>query len=250
MHIMRFYLGTHRTQWLHKLEDIPLFVSHRILKKYKTLQPATTNWCLDSGGFTELSMYNGWKTTPYKYVKAIRRYIDEIGRMQWASPQDWMCEPFMNEKTGLTVRQHQLKTVTNYLELKYIADDLPIIPVLQGWTLDDYLHCVDMYNAVGINLEEYETVGIGSVCRRQATGEAENIVYRLQPIQLHGFGMKTTAVHRFGHLLKSSDSMAWSFGGRMQPDPTCTKKSCANCLHYALAWRNKVLNPTQPTLFA
>jgi hypothetical protein len=28
---------------------------------------------------------------------------------------DWMCEPFMLAKTGLSVREHQQRTVTNYL---------------------------------------------------------------------------------------------------------------------------------------
>ena len=246
---MKFYLGTHRPKWLRTLKDTPLFVSHRILKNYKTLKPATVDWCLDSGGFTELSLFNEWQTTPKEYITAVRRYKNEIGRLQWASPQDMMCEPFMTEKTGLTVKHHQTKTIENYLELKHLANDLPFIPVLQGWTLDDYLQCVEMYDKAGINLEEYDTVGLGSVCRRQATGEAETIVYRLQPIKLHGFGMKQTALQRFGNLLTSADSMAWSYNGRKRPSPQCDKKTCANCLHYALEWRNKTLNPQEPTIY-
>ena len=28
----------------------------------------------------------------------------------------------------------------------------PVIPVLQGWTLDDYLACVDLYASAGVDL--------------------------------------------------------------------------------------------------
>ena len=136
-----------------EFRDVPMFISHRTLLKYKKLQPSLTEWCLDSGGFSELTLYNEWRTTPGEYIKAIRRYQDEIGKLNWAAPQDWMCEPFMNEKTGKSVEEHQKLTVENYLELKHRADDLPIIPVIQGWSLDDYLRCVDMFMQAGIDLE-------------------------------------------------------------------------------------------------
>ena len=47
-----------------------------------------------------------------------------------------MCEPFMLAKTGLTVAEHQARTVANYLELRSLAPELPFVPVLQGWSLD------------------------------------------------------------------------------------------------------------------
>jgi hypothetical protein len=127
---------------------------------------------------------------------------------------------------------------------------VPVIPVLQGWTVQDYLRCVELYEAAGVDLESESTVGLGSVCRRQATGEAEEIVLRLQKISLHGFGMKTQGVHRYGTLLKSADSLAWSYAGRLRGTCTAKKSRCANCRHWALDWREKVLNPKQPTLFS
>jgi hypothetical protein len=48
-----------------------------------------------------------------------------------------MCEPFMLAKTGLTVAEHQVRAVTNYLELRGLAPDLPFVPLLQGWSRDD-----------------------------------------------------------------------------------------------------------------
>lgn len=92
---------------------------------------------------------------------------DEIGRLEWAAPQDWMCEPFMPAKTGLTVAEHQVRTVENYLELRSLAPERPFVPVPQGWKLDDYVRCVDLYyELTGIDLAAQPLVGIGSVCRR------------------------------------------------------------------------------------
>ena len=245
---MRFYLGTCEPSWLAKV-PVPLFISRRRLQRLKTLPRAITPWALDSGGFTELLMFGEWRTSPHTYVALVRRYYDQIGHLEWAAPQDWMCESDMLNRTGLTVAEHQTRTVDNYLTLRTLAADLPIVPTLQGWTVDDYLRHVDQYAEAGINLERLDRVGLGSVCRRQATGEAENIVQRLQPLKLHGFGMKTDAVHRFGQLLTSSDSMAWSYAGRRRPSPGCTKTTCNNCLHYALEWRERLHTPRTPTLF-
>ena len=91
----------------------------------RRLPRAATGWALDSGGFTELRLHGGWRTSAVEYVSAVRRYRDEIGNLEWAAPQNWMCEPFMSAKTGLTVREHQVRTVSNDLHLRHLAPDLP-----------------------------------------------------------------------------------------------------------------------------
>ena len=50
-----------------------------------------------------------------------------------------MCEPAIVARTGLTVLEHQERTVASYLELRALAPHLPVIPVVQGWHLADYL---------------------------------------------------------------------------------------------------------------
>lgn len=242
---MNFYLGTHMPHWLERT-DVPLFVSHRRLQGRKTLPRALARWALDSGGFTELSMYGEWRTSRADYIAAVTRYADEIGNLDWASPQDWMCEPFIVAKTGLTVTEHQQRTIDNYLSLRDEAPQLPFVPVLQGWQLDDYRRHADAYAKAGIDLQSEPTVGIGSVCRRQAGAQIDNIVWTLatEGLKLHGFGVKTTGLRTYGQLLTSADSMAWSFGGRRVQPPECgstTHQSEANCLTYALSWRRRVL---------
>jgi hypothetical protein len=241
---MVFYLGAHQPQWLWRA-GFPLFVSHRQLARRKHLRPALTRWALDSGGFTELSMHGKWITTADAYAAAVARYAEQVGRLDFAAPQDWMCEPFMIERTGLSVREHQERTVASYLELRSIAPALPFIPVLQGWLLADYLACADLYAAEGIDLAALPLTGLGSVCRRQSTGEIAEIAAALarRGMRLHGFGVKTGGLHLYGHRLASADSMAWSYAARRRPPlPGCTgHKNCANCLAYATRWRARIL---------
>ena len=117
-----FYLGTHQPGWLSSA-PVPLFISDRRLRGYRRLPRAATTWALDSGGFTELATHGSWVhgPTPRQYVARIRRYRDEVGRLAWAAPQDWMCEPWILDKTGLTVGEHVRRTVDNYLQLQDLA---------------------------------------------------------------------------------------------------------------------------------
>lgn len=247
--INTYYTGTHEPSWLAKV-DIPLFVSHRRLTCRRTLPRATCHWALDSGGFSELSLYGTWRTTPAEYHTAVRRYDEEIGELGWAAPQDWMCEPIMLARTGLTVAEHQRRTVDNFVLLQDLWGDRitsPYMPVLQGWDRDDYLRCIDLYEAAGVQLDEYPVVGVGSVCRRQATTEIVTILTAIRQVDpgmpLHGFGVKVKGLQQAAHLLECADSMAWSYDARRSaPLRGCTThRNCASCLPYALAWRGRVL---------
>jgi hypothetical protein len=254
---LTFYLGTHRPTWLWTVTGVPLFPTFGELRKRKTPFPrATTRWALDSGGFTELKKHGRWTISPEEYVAFVRRCRDELGSLDWASPQDWMCEPWIIEGgthngqhyigTGLSVAEHQARTVENYLHLTDLAPDLPFIPVLQGWEMSDYFAHADAYSAAGVDLSTVPIVGIGSVCRRQATGQIADIFDHLRAygLSMHGFGVKTAGLSMYADNLVSADSLAWSYGARQDARAGirhCAKKTCANCLHYALSWRERVL---------
>ena len=61
-------------------------------------------------------------------------------------------------------------------------------------------------------------------------------------LRLHGFGVKLTGLESYGDALVSADSMAWSYSARRtHPLHGCTHKSCANCLRFALRWRDQVV---------
>lgn len=193
-----------------------------------------------------MSLYGRWETPPEVYAAEVDRWAAEVGGLDWAAPQDWMCEPVIREKTGLTVEEHQRRTVASVVQLRQLVKTTPIIPVLQGWTLPDYLRCVDMYAAAGIDLTREPTVGLGTVCRRQSTAEAADIVRAITSlgIRLHGFGFKRSGLAEVGHLLTSSDSLAWSDAARRRPVrmPGCShgktgEGTCANCPRWAMEWR-------------
>jgi hypothetical protein len=241
-----FYLGTHEPSWLTRT-DYPLFLSRRRLARLKTLPRARGRWALDSGGFTELSMFGRWETLPGWYAEEAMRYQREIGGLDFAAVQDWMCEPFMIGKTGLSVAEHQERTILSYLDLKRTAPGVPWAPVLQGWEVDDYLRHAEQYRAAGIDLKACPRVGVGSVCRRQASYQAFELFSALKPLglRLHGFGLKQGFLrHAFAAGLESFDSLAWSFRARRRGSPLdgCTHKTCANCLRFALRWREAIIS--------
>lgn len=241
---MQFYLGTHRPVWLSR-SDVPLFVSRRTLSEYKTPPVALGPWALDSGGFSELSLFGKWVTPAWQYVDEVRRWMDKCGGLQWAAVQDWMCEPFILKKTGKTVYEHQQRTIWSYLHLKSIAPEVPWVPVLQGWEPEDYLSHAEQYDrALPFPLKNFNLVGVGSVCRRQGMKVATEILKSLhgRGISLHGFGFKISGLLEAARYLKSADSMAWSKRARFEdPMPGCDHRKCNNCLRYAISWRDKVL---------
>lgn len=247
-----FFLGTHHPAWLGTAE-VPLFVSRRRLSGVRRLPRARVPWALDSGGFSELSLFGRWRTTPAQYVDEVRRFHGEIGRLEWAAIQDWMVEPDIRRQTGLTVREHQARTIENYARLKELGPEIPWAPVLQGWTAGEYLDHLDAYATAGQNLREAPVVGVGSICRRQNTVRAALIIrelFRSSRLPLHGFGLKTQGLLSVSHCLASADSLAWSFNARKNPPlPECAHPRCSNCLRYALEWRDGLvgrINMRQP----
>lgn len=249
---MKFYLGTHKPSWLWRHEVAPrLFVSVRWLSTTKRLRPAIVDWALDSGGFTELRMHGRWTITARAYAESVVRLREHVGRLQWASPQDWMCEDDCLAKTGLSVARHQELTIESVLELRSIDPATLWIPVLQGKTAGDYIEHAAAYERAGFDLRDEPVVGLGSVCRRQNDDEIVAVVRSIAElgIRMHGFGVKRSGVRRLASLLESADSMAWSYRARRsEPMPGCTHASCANCPAFAKQWAAELLASIENTV--
>jgi hypothetical protein len=240
---MLFYLGTHQVNWLGRL-PVPLMLSARRLRQRGRLPVALAPWALDSGGFSELRLFGAWRTTPEQYSAEVRDWQGRVGNLGWAAIQDWMCEPFLLTRTGLTVAEHQRRTVANFLRLRHLAPEVPWVPVLQGWRFGDYLRHAGEYAAAGVDLARQRLVGLGSVCRRQGTGVVESLARELHDrgLRLHGFGLKLGGLRRAARWMASADSLAWSFNARRRPPLSgCRHKTCANCPRFALRWRQKIL---------
>lgn len=258
-----FALGTHEPAWS-RLTDVPtLCIARQRLTRRKAGRPrrAGTDVLLDGGGFTELQYHGRWRSTPEEYAAEVGGLVEVLGRVVWCAPQDYMCEPAVIEGgtfgrlsfvgTGLSRREHIERTVQNALDLRALRPDLPWLYVVQGYAIDDYLLCLDLYRSAGVDLTAQPIVGIGSVCRRQATAEIHDVFAEMvrAGLRCHGFGVKTLGFERYAHLLSGADSTAWSDRARYHAQhaapgvdtrmPGCTStahRSCANCLTWATSW--------------
>lgn len=188
------------------------------LKSRKNPEFRVNDWIMDSGAFSQINAHGKFTLSNEAYMDQILRFMGQ-GTLRAAVCQDWMCEPFMLEKTGKTVQEHQELTVTSFCTLSEWSL-VPILPVLQGFTPDDYCRHLAMY---GEGLVEGAWVGVGSVCKRNGNPDAiEDVLLAIKScrpdLRLHGFGLKIQALERgtVRQLLESADSMAWSFAHRME----------------------------------
>ncbi len=160
---MKFYLGTNEPRWLERTSE-PLFISRRRMGRLGNRLPrAACSWALDSGGFSELMLFGGWRTSSRAYAWEVRRYGQEIGGLDWASAQDWICDPRVRKKTGLSVRKHQELTIDSFVELMSLDPSLPFVPVLQGHEPSDYWRHLEIYGSRTIDLTAQPLVGVGGV---------------------------------------------------------------------------------------
>ena len=194
-------------------------VSINVLEHRKSDFPAPDGmWMLDSGAFTRITSGKGHMPVN-DYARLIERWSN-VGRMVCAVSQDYMCEPFVLARTGMTIEEHQTLTTRRYIDLRHVVDgDIYVLPVLQGYSPDSYArHCWQMAPM----LDDGMWVGVGSVCKRNVNPAAISAVLTaildVRPdLKLHGFGLKTTSLTErdIAVRLHSSDSMAWSYAGRL-----------------------------------
>jgi hypothetical protein len=176
------------------------------------------NWIMDSGAFTEISTYGRWRSEPEEYAEQINRW-KRNGNLLAAVSQDLMCEPFIIEKSGLSIAEHQTITIERYARLIQLTN-VYVMPVLQGYSPESYAAHVSQYGSL---LKHGQWVGVGSVCKRNSNPEQiEDVLLAIKTqrsdLRLHGFGLKIQALQSgtVRALLHSSDSMAWSYAARKE----------------------------------
>lgn len=213
---MIFFTGMHHPSDAAKVAAA--FVSVHALEKRRSGFPVR-RWIMDSGAFTTILKHGGYPHPVAEYAKHILRFARN-GRLTAASSQDYMCEPFMLEKTGLTVADHQRLTIERYDALLSYNTGVRIMPVLQGYTPAEYVDHIRQY---GDRLRPRMWVGVGSICKRNADPSAIEAVLlaikRERPdLRLHAFGIKLIALgsQLVRELLFSADSIAWSFAARYE----------------------------------
>lgn len=249
------FLGAPKPNWL-ALLDRNLFVSYGSLRS--VFRDRTKGWrrrprrpnipipqrpCkLDGRGFWELFQYGTWTIGAVEYAEDTAEFHAAVGtKLQAALPQDWMCEPFMLAKTKKTVREHQDLTVQSFLRLRELAPAVPWGAVLQGYTTDEYLQCIELYRSAGVQLETLPSVAVGSMCKRQRTVEAAAIAKAIRAALgptawIHLLGYKGDGIPQIRGVVDSTDSMAWSLAARLR------HYIHPGCKHGKLEARTKLLN--------
>ncbi len=215
----RFFVGLHQPSDCRHFLDARsgVFLSVNRLRQRKA-DLVVKDWIMDSGAFTEIFNHGEYREGVYSYVAQIERWRKN-GNMLAAVSQDYMCEPFILQKTGLSVLDHQRLTIQRYDQISAMTDAY-IMPVIQGFDPCDYVSHIRQYST---KLNKGAWVGVGSVCKRNSNPDAVlkvlMAIHGERPdLLLHGFGLKTTSLadKRILSLLYTADSMAWSYAARRE----------------------------------
>lgn len=237
---MRFFTGLHQPSDA-KHFDAAFVSVVRLRNRKGPFQVG--DWIMDSGAFSEISIHGHYRHSVAEYAEQIKRWNGN-GNLLAAVSQDWMCEPWIVAKTGLSIAEHQRLSIERYDDLLACDTGVYILPVLQGYAAADYVSHVRQY---GARLAPGAWVGVGSICKRNGDPDAIASVLlairRERPdLRLHGFGLKTTALGSglIREMLYSADSMAWSFaarrGGRNANDWREAKSWAARIKDAAIQW--------------
>ena len=235
---VRFYTGVCKAHHAGELRRVMLSVN-TLEGRVSDFAPPGLDWLLDSGAFTRIVSGRGHMSVS-KYAQAVRRW-SQVGYLSAAVAQDWMCEEFVLNITGMTVAQHQELTTRNYLALLDAVGGQPyVMPVIQGYAPAEYAaHC----DALSQHLPQGALVGVGSVCKRNSrpaeVSAVLSAILGVRPdLRLHAFGLKLTALRRMdiATMIYSADSMAWSYDGRRKGG------NLNHSTEYARLWTERVEN--------
>ena len=211
---MRFFVGLHQPSDAKEFDAV--FISINRLRNRKS-GFAVRDWIMDSGAFTTILTHGGYPESVSIYAEQINRWKSN-GNLLAAVAQDYMCEPHMLERTGLTIPEHQRLTIERYDALLACDTGVYILPVLQGYAPQDFVSHLHQY---GARLKPSAWVGVGSVCKRNGSPQGvEQVLLAIKTVRpdlrLHGFGLKITSLGSaiIRSLLHTADSMAWSFAAR------------------------------------
>ncbi len=227
-------------------------------KRHCFMRPAASDLeecdtALDSAGFSAMWL---WKKRGVQrgiagiYPWTYAEYLDfatSFGASWYAQP-DLCCEPEIAEdrdavdyriRATATLLEGCLQVLYHWHNLLARDRDCPAsviarllpppVPVLQGWSVGDYLHSLELLNAVWSRwtpwLAPPRLIGIGSVCRRNLNDPEHGLFAVLEALdgrlppgtRAHLFGVKGAALSRVQDIpwVASADSMAYDFGARV-----------------------------------
>lgn len=135
--------------------------------------------------------------------------------------RDYPCEPDLLQDLGRSVGEHQRLTLEDHIGMLDNMNGIMGQPytVLQGWELNDYLRCIELFEDHGVPLDH---VAVGSVCRRNAVDEILEVLsavrYHLPDATIHAFGVKTQILQHpeVFEWIDSADSVSFDYRSMME----------------------------------
>ena len=115
----------------------------------------------------------------------------------------------------MTNEERIRNTVTNAVNCYEADKTLPWLPVIQGYTIEEYLSCIDQYDEAGLVSDYW---AIGSICSRKGDPhKIRNIITKIKErldSKLHAFGLGIPFLRdpQVFQAIYSSDSAAWNWG--------------------------------------
>jgi hypothetical protein len=166
---------------------------------------------LDCGGYLMLQKYGDYPFSVTNYANLVARLTPHF-----YATMDFACEPNLVDQAKSkikTVRGRIEATVTNAVKLAEWENQLPgqMVPVIQGYTLREYLLCLLLYREVGL-IRDY--MAVGSMCQRTNSKELSELIpgiyhaaQRLGCTKLHFFGLKLSpSLEIYDEMIYSRDS--------------------------------------------
>jgi len=168
-----------------------------------------TRYVVDSGGYSAMNEYGG--DFPWS-VREYHNWLQQTHKrapFDWAAIMDLACEPAFDG--DMTVKERQDRTLENTIAHFELEPEYPLLPVLQGRTVQQWLEYHDRLKDHGIPTEY---VGVGTLCRQSSTKQIAKIESQLRAgtniKAMHGFGVKISSFNH-GARFESADSQAWSW---------------------------------------
>ncbi len=170
---------------------------------------ANLRW-LDMGGFTAL---NRWGDYPFTIGNALN--LVALIAPNFYSTLDYPCEPDIARKAVLQTNVERIEaTVQNAVEMacwECLVPSATMVPVIQGYTLEEYCRCIDLYAAKGL-VRPY--MAVGSMCRQLSNQELHALIPGIYAYAckagceyLHFFGLKLSpALRDLSRYIWSRDS--------------------------------------------
>lgn len=242
-----------------------------------------TDFALDSAGFTAV---HRWQTQGTQAGMAgvfpwtCAQYVEfaNLSGASWYSQPDLCCEPAVASNASeidfrvratATLLEGVLRQIFAWqCELakdssaNVVANLLrPPVPVLQGWSIDDYLRSLDLLDEVWSRWQPWlappKLIGLGSVCRRDLHHPKHGLFAILAGLEgrlpagarLHLFGVKGAALSQVKMYpwIASADSMAYDFGARVKARQARTSNTLAHRACEMTRWMQAAASRIRPS---